>query len=173
MGSLAAVQIWFQGRKTILGGSLLIVCGVVGAFDGKLSLIDATTVAGFGLSICGLGAKANRFLGALEGVATAGVDLRLGNRAGAAAALRSAAIQAAQQVAEPELAPTALPEPTAAPAPIAAPLRPSGSTDLSPYAPVLSGDDAMRPGPARVATAAERAELWAKAMGQGDGRGRS
>ena len=167
MGLLAGVRSWFQGKKTILGGSLLIVCGIAGAFTGKLSLIDATTVAGFGISICGLGAKANRYLGALEAVATAGVDLRLGNKAGAIAALKPVAIQVAEEYTALTPALPATPVTAALPDPAPSPFRSAGATDLSPYSPVLSGDDAMQPGPARVATAEERAALWAKATGEG------
>jgi len=105
MGKLAALRVWFQGKKTILGGSLLIVGGLAGAFTGKLSLSDATTLAGVGISVCGIGAKANHFLGALSQVAQAGVDLRLGNKAGAIAELRPVAVEVAEQLV-PTLAPS-------------------------------------------------------------------
>jgi len=155
MEMLAALRVWFQGKKTVLGGSVLIVCGIVGAFTGKLSAIDAMTVAGFGISICGVGAKANHFLGALQAIATAGVDLRMGNRAGAIAELRPVVLDAVEQVAPQLVAaePAAVPQPLAAPVPAIPP---------SP----LSGDDAMKPGPGRVATAAEWETLRKIATGE-------
>jgi hypothetical protein len=83
---------WFQGKKTIIGGVALIAAGVAGVVTGKMTVLDGFTVAGFGFSICGWSAKVNRhqseMLTALQAVATAGVDLRLGNKAGALAAMQ-------------------------------------------------------------------------------------
>ena len=171
MGFLAAVRVWFQGKKTILGGTLLIVVGVAGAFYGKLSLIDATTIAAAGISVCGIGAKANHFLAALSQVAQAGVDYRMGNRTGAIEDLKPVVVDLAQQVG-PQLVPAPA---TAAPAPT--PSQPSQTPSAPvaelkpapplPFTPALSGDDAMRPGPARTASAEEWAALQKIARGEG------
>jgi hypothetical protein len=54
---------------------------------GKLDPVSGLGVVGFGLSIAGFSAKANRhqaeLLTALQGVAQAAVDIRSGNSAGA------------------------------------------------------------------------------------------
>ena len=79
--------IWWQGKKTILGGVLVIAAGVAGVWYGKLDAVDGLTLVGVGLSIAGYSAKANRhqaeLLAALQGVGQAGVDMRAGNRAAA------------------------------------------------------------------------------------------
>jgi hypothetical protein len=93
----ASVRTWFQGKKTILGGGVLIAAGVAGVALGKVSVVDGMTLVGFGVSICGFSAKTERhqseMLSALQAVATAGVDLRLGNKAGAIAAVEPVLIQ--------------------------------------------------------------------------------
>jgi hypothetical protein len=90
-----AVKGWFQGKKTMLGGLVLIVAGVAGAGLGKLPVDQAVIVVGFGISICGWSAKANRhqaeILAALTATATAGALARSGNKAGAVAVLENAA----------------------------------------------------------------------------------
>jgi hypothetical protein len=74
------VQTWFQGKKTMLGGLVLIAAGVVGIAFGKLPVDQGVVVAGFGISICGWSAKANRhqaeLLAALTAVAQVGVTYR-------------------------------------------------------------------------------------------------
>jgi hypothetical protein len=90
MGELWAASVaWFQGKKTILGGSLVIAGAAAGVWYGKLDPASALTVAGVGLSIAGFGAKANRhqseLLAALQGISEAGADVRAG-RPGALAA---------------------------------------------------------------------------------------
>jgi hypothetical protein len=81
------IRSWFAGKKTTLGGCLVIGAAVAGVATGKLSIVDATAVIGLGCSICGWSAKANRhqaeLLTALEAVAAAGADLRAGNKAAA------------------------------------------------------------------------------------------
>ena len=83
---------WWQGKKTIVGGALVMLAAVAGVGMGKLDAPAALAVLGFGLSIAGYGAKANRhqaeLLAALAGVARAGEDYR--NGGGAAAALADA-----------------------------------------------------------------------------------
>ena len=109
MGSLtkiaAGIRTWFQGKKTILGGLVLIVAGVAGVALGKLGVADGASLVGFGISICGFSAKTERhqsqMLAALQAVAAAGVDLRLGNRAGALAAVEPIVYDAVRAEAAP------------------------------------------------------------------------
>ena len=83
---------WFAGKKTYLGGGAVIAAALAGAFTGHLSITDAVAVAGVGLSVCGLGAKADRnhsqIVTALTAVAAAGADVRLGNKAAVLADLK-------------------------------------------------------------------------------------
>jgi hypothetical protein len=99
---------WFAGKKTTLGGCLVIAAGVAGAATGKLASVDAVTVVGVGISICGWSAKANRhqaeILGALEAVAAAGSDLRAGNRHAAVYDMKPLGADAIQLVAAEEVA---------------------------------------------------------------------
>lgn len=73
---------WWQGKKTIIGGSLVMAAAVVGVWYGKLDPVTGMTVLGIGLSIAGFSAKANRhqaeLLTALQGVAKVGADEREG-----------------------------------------------------------------------------------------------
>lgn len=96
MGALwGKVRVWFAGKKTILGGGLVILAGVAGVWYGKLEAVDGVTLVGVGLSIAGFASKANRhqaeLLTALEGVGQAGVDARAGNRTAAVQDLESTA----------------------------------------------------------------------------------
>ena len=81
-GFLGGLLGWFKGKKTILGGVLVIGGAVAGVWYGKLDPASALTVAGVGLSIAGYGSKANRhqaeLLTALQDVAKAGADVRAG-----------------------------------------------------------------------------------------------
>jgi len=81
----AAVVTWWQGKKTIFGGGVVMAAAVAGVCYGKLEPVDALTVLGIGLSICGLAAKTNRhqaeLLTALQGVAQVSTDLRSGKSA--------------------------------------------------------------------------------------------
>lgn len=84
-GLVAGLVGWFRGKKTILGGALVIAGAVGGVWYGKLDPTSGLTVAGIGLSIAGYGAKANRhqaeLLAALQGVARIGADVRAGKPA--------------------------------------------------------------------------------------------
>jgi hypothetical protein len=79
---LTAARTWFQGKKTILGGGLVIAGAVAGVWFGRLDPTSALTLAGAGLSIAGYGAKANRhqaeLLAALQDISRAGADQRAG-----------------------------------------------------------------------------------------------
>jgi len=105
---LDKVREWLMGKKTMIGGCLIIVAGVSGVAWGKLTTVDAMYVLGLGISICGWSAKANRhqvaILGALEAVAAAGASYRSGDKAGAAKTLAQAAVQDAVKVAKTESA---------------------------------------------------------------------
>jgi hypothetical protein len=72
--------VWWQGKKTILGGGLVMAAGVAGVWLGKLDPVTGLGVLGAGLSIAGFSAKANRhqdeLLVALDGIALAGADER-------------------------------------------------------------------------------------------------
>jgi hypothetical protein len=76
------IREWFQGKKTIIGGSLVIAAGVAAVALGKLAPVEGMALVGMGVSICGWSAKANRYqtqiLGALEAVAAAGLSVRAG-----------------------------------------------------------------------------------------------
>lgn len=78
---------WWQGKKTMLGGGLVMAAAVAGVWYGKLDAASGLMVLGVGLSIAGFSAKANRhqaeLLTALQGVAKVGADERAGD-AGAA-----------------------------------------------------------------------------------------
>ncbi len=85
MGNLwDRLAIWWQGKKTILGGGLVMAAGVAGVWFGKLDPISGLGVVGVGMSIAGFSAKANRhqeeLLTALQGVAQIGADQRSGNK---------------------------------------------------------------------------------------------
>jgi hypothetical protein len=91
---IAKARDWFQGKKTMLGGLVLIAAAVAGAATGKLPVDQAVIVFGFGVSICGWSAKANRhqaeILAALQTAAIAGAQVRAGNKAGAAQTVEAA-----------------------------------------------------------------------------------
>jgi hypothetical protein len=96
MGKIwAAAVVWFQGKKTILGGGLVMAAAVAGVWYGKLDPTTGLAVLGFGLSIAGMSAKANRhqaqLLDALRAVAQVGGDERSGNTAQAIADAEAAA----------------------------------------------------------------------------------
>jgi hypothetical protein len=96
MGTLKAAVVWFQGKKTMLGGLVLIAAAVAGTVTGKLPVDQGAIVLGFGISICGWSAKANRhqaeILAALQTVAVAGAQVRAGNKTGAMQTVEAAAI---------------------------------------------------------------------------------
>jgi hypothetical protein len=97
MGKIwAAVVVWFEGKKTILGGGLVMAAAVAGVWTGKLDPATGLGVLGFGLSIAGMGAKANRYqaqlLNGLKAVAQVAGDERSGNAAQAVADAESAAV---------------------------------------------------------------------------------
>lgn len=83
MGILGKIWIWFQGKKTILGGLVILAAAVAGVWYGHLDPVTGVAVAGIGLSVAGWGDKANRhqaeLLAALQGVAKVGEDVRSGN----------------------------------------------------------------------------------------------
>ena len=78
----AAVRVWWQGKKTILGGALVMAAGAAGIWYGKLDPVSGLAVVGFGLSIAGYSAKVNRhqaeLLAALGAISQAGADARAG-----------------------------------------------------------------------------------------------
>lgn len=124
------VREWFVGKKTTLGGCLIIAATVGGVATGSLSIVDGITVVGFGFSICGWSAKANRhqseLLSALESVAAAGVDLRTDNKAAAIAEIDSQISQAIALVAPTVISAEPAATPVAAPAPVTA-AQPQGT----------------------------------------------
>ena len=79
---------WWKGKKTILGGGLVMVGAIAAVFCGRLDPSFAIVVFGFGASIAGYGDKANRhqaeLLTALEMVAKVGADTRAGTSIGEA-----------------------------------------------------------------------------------------
>ena len=92
---LSKAVTWFQGKKTILGGILVIGAAVAGEWYGKIDPTTALAIGGIGFTAVGLGDKANRhqaqILTALQGIATAGADYRAGNAAGALKAVEGMA----------------------------------------------------------------------------------
>jgi hypothetical protein len=78
----AAVAAWFAGKKTILGGLVVMAAAVAGVWTGKLDAVTGVGLFGFGLSVAGYGDKANRhqaeLLTALQDVAKAGYEQRAG-----------------------------------------------------------------------------------------------
>lgn len=84
---LSGVGSWFAGKKTILGGILVIGAAAAGVWFGKIDPTTALAIGGMGFAAIGMGDKANRHqaqvLTALQGIATAGADYRTGNSAGA------------------------------------------------------------------------------------------
>ncbi len=79
-GWMGSVREWLQGKKSILGGCVVIAAAVAGAFTGKLQPMDAVGVAGFGFSLCGMAAKANRhqseLISALSDIGALGMAAR-------------------------------------------------------------------------------------------------
>lgn len=107
MGKIwTAVSVWWQGKKTIVGGVLVMAAAVAGVAYGKVDPVTALGVVGVGMSIAGFGAKANRhqaeLLTALQGVAQAAADMRMGNSAGALHVMEDSATKATYAAA-PEL----------------------------------------------------------------------
>lgn len=78
---------WLKGKKTMLGGTLILLAALAGIFFAQISIVDGSTIAGFGIAIIGYGDKANRhqaqILEALKDVAAAGEAYRNGNLRGA------------------------------------------------------------------------------------------
>lgn len=78
----AALVLWWAGKKMIVGGVLVMAAGVAGVWYGKLDAVSGLAVVGFGLSIAGWSAKANRhqaeLLAALGAITQAGADARAG-----------------------------------------------------------------------------------------------
>jgi hypothetical protein len=81
------IQTWLAGKKTILGGVLIIAAAGAGVFYGKIDPTTALAIGGVGFGLVGLGDKANRhqaqILIALQAIGQAGVEARSGNLAGA------------------------------------------------------------------------------------------
>jgi hypothetical protein len=105
MGKIwAAVLVWWQGKKTIIGGTLVMAGAVAGVWYGKLDPVTGLTVLGVGLSIAGFSAKANRhqaeLLTALQDVAQAGAEIRTGNAAEAKATVQSFLAAHATEIAQ-------------------------------------------------------------------------
>ena len=80
-----AVVVWWQGKKTMVGGALVMAAAAAGVWYGKLDPVSGLTLLGIGLSIAGFSAKENRhqaeLLTALQGVAQIGADERAGKSA--------------------------------------------------------------------------------------------
>jgi hypothetical protein len=128
MGKVWAAAVgWWQGKKTMVGGGLVMAAAVAGVWYGKLDPVSGMTLLGIGLSIAGFSAKANRhqaeLLTALQGVAKVGADTQAGNR--------TAALQDAEGTAT-QLAPAAIAmvPGLAVPEPAAVHLSAAGLTDL-------------------------------------------
>lgn len=101
----AAIVNWFQGKKTILGGGLVMAAGVAGVWFGKVDPATGLGVVGAGLSIAGMGAKANRhqaqLLEALQAVSAVAADQRAGNTAAAIQDAESEALKIGLSLAPP------------------------------------------------------------------------
>jgi hypothetical protein len=73
---------WLQGKKTIIGGGLVMVGAVLAVALGRIDPSFGTMIFGVGASIAGMGDKANRhqaeLLVALGAVAKAGIEMRAG-----------------------------------------------------------------------------------------------
>jgi hypothetical protein len=91
----AGFVVWWQGKKTMVGGALVAAAGIAGVAYGKLDAVTGLGVVGAGISIAGYAAKANRhqtqLLTALQDVAQVGLAARTG---GASVAVRVAEGQA-------------------------------------------------------------------------------
>jgi hypothetical protein len=78
---------WLEGKKTMIGGALIAIGGLVAVWMGVISPESGLTLVGAGIAVIGFADKANRhqeeLLAALKGVARAGAEYRAGNRAGA------------------------------------------------------------------------------------------
>lgn len=103
MGKIwAAVLVWWQGKKTILGGGLVMAAAVAGVWYGKLDPVSGVTVLGIGLSIAGMSAKANRhqaeLLTALQGVAAVGTATRTAGPAQAVQLAENEVLASAEQM---------------------------------------------------------------------------
>jgi hypothetical protein len=87
---ISEVLAWWQGKKTIVGGLLVMLAAVWAVAAGVLDAQTGLALLGVGLGIAGMAAKAERhqaeLLAVLQGVARAGVDYRAGGGAGAAIA---------------------------------------------------------------------------------------
>ena len=84
MGSLGKVRGWLQGKKTMLGGVVLIAAGVIGVAFGQVSVEQGAALVGFGISIAGWAAKADRHQAELRtvlaGIAETGAMYRAGDK---------------------------------------------------------------------------------------------
>jgi hypothetical protein len=85
------LQVWFTGKKTYIGGLAIIAGAVAGAIYKQVTITDAVTLVGAGVAVCGFRANSaqqhSQLVTAVTSVVEAGVEARLGNKAGAAAAL--------------------------------------------------------------------------------------
>lgn len=65
---------WLQGKKTFIGGAVMILAAILGVAFGRLPAEMGLALLGFGFSAIGLGDKANRhqaeLLSALNELAT-------------------------------------------------------------------------------------------------------
>jgi len=93
-----------QGKKTMLGGLVLISAGILGVACGKLPVDQGVIVVGFGISVAGWAAKADRhqqeILAALTSVAEAGAAYRAGGKAEAQKSVEEAVHAIAPKIVE-------------------------------------------------------------------------
>jgi hypothetical protein len=94
-----ALMVWWQGKKTMVGGALIVAAAVTAIWFGKIDVTTGAMIAGAGLSVAGFAAKANRhqaeLLVGLRAIAEAGVDARAGKQANAVVDIENAARQLA------------------------------------------------------------------------------
>lgn len=105
------MRVWAQewrerlsGRKTYLAGGVLVLVAVAGIASGRMGAFTAVSLAGYGLSLCGMAAKSNRqhreLLVAIEAAGTLGLALRTGGIAAAVTAVEQEAPRVVSACAE-------------------------------------------------------------------------
>ncbi len=90
------VWAWLKGKKTKIGGGLIVLGAVLGVVSGHLTVTDGLTLIGLGASTYGWADKANRHQSeirtSLEGLTKAVADAQSGNRVAALEDVAAAAV---------------------------------------------------------------------------------
>ena len=103
----AALVGWWQGKKTMVGGVVIVAAAVAAIWFGKIDVTTGAMVAGAGLSVAGFAAKANTSPGGAAhrtaGHSGSGRGCAIGKRGEAVVDIENAAQQMAARRWNPEV----------------------------------------------------------------------